>query len=338
MSSLRTSLPLVLISVLLLGGCADKNSGVVFSPDTGHGANWKSVHNVAARNDIEQCKECHGSDLKGGISTVNCLSCHTNSPEAQPTGCASCHGDGDAAKSGPTGFLRPDMAGTHAKHVAIPGVDCSTCHFGAGSGTANHANGTINVLFLNVTTLKGRFLNITSIDVASQARRALSKLPPYKTGGATETTTPATNCFNVACHGGNKTPSWYGGAISGDCSMCHELGSDKGVPQLNSYYSGGHKLHLALKNANITCVDCHNAELKKQSQHFSGIFTRSFSQPSNTVGGGTTKFSSYQASGTTSTCLGISCHVNASMLPNAKWFDHDWIEAYTRDKSDGKLK
>ncbi len=293
MSSLRTSLPMVLLSALLLGGCGDTNSKVVFSPDSGHKAGWKLEHNVAARDDLEQCMECHGKDLLGGTSSVSCLKCHAKSPDTYLTGCASCHGNGNAASKGPTGSVAPDRAGSHAKHVAIPGVTCAVCHFGAGSGTEKHNNGMVNVTFLNGTTLRG----------------AASTVVPNLTGGV---------CANVSCHGGKTTPAWYGG-VAPACQSCHEQGTAQNAPQLNSYYSAGHAYHLAKINritgVTIICTDCHNVQLMTSAQHFSGILSRTFSQPGATVGGVGTYLPPYNVS--SKTCSAAYCHTLG--IPNPKW-------------------
>ncbi len=254
----------------------------------GHQANWKLVHNVAAQNNVDQCSECHGIDLNGGASSVSCLSCHISLPIALlASGCTSCHGNG------PDGAVAPNRSGSHPQHSAVPGVTCAVCHFGAGTGTTNHANGTTTVLFLNVTSL--------------QARSSIAL--PYFASGI---------CANVSCHGGIITPVWGGAAP--DCRSCHAAGSSVNSPERNSFFSGRHGDHLAkmnpYSNALITCTDCHNISKMTISQHFGGIFNRQFTSPGSTVAGGSTALTDYNV--VLRTCSGVTCHANAPTY-NVPW-------------------
>lgn len=83
MSQIRkSSLALgLLLSLFALVGCGDRNPQATFdSAAFKHidPAAWKvSTHKTDAMADMENCTECHGSDLTGGISKVNCTSqCH----------------------------------------------------------------------------------------------------------------------------------------------------------------------------------------------------------------------------------------------------------------------
>ena len=297
MSSIKPSH--VLFSALLaltLGGCGDKNSKAVFSPEGGHPSEWMSTHKTSARTNIASCVECHGENFDGGVSKVSCMSpsavsgftCHATSPAASLTGCVSCHG---ISPSGPFGSTAPNRQFAHPKHTALTG--CDTCHLNAGSGSAGHAR---------ANAAGGR----SSATVASSASFPFV----YNANGT---------CSNVSCHGGKVTPAWSGAIniVANDnslCLKCHEQGTSLGVPQYNSYYSGFnstrsitnmHEFHIVGQAAN--CTDCHNiGTMTNFQQHFGGIATKTFTAPANTIGGVPTKIGSYTA--TTKSCANVVCH------------------------------
>src|SRR6266542_660085 len=58
-----------------------------------HPDNWIVDHRASYVSDPDACKECHGTDLKGGISKVSCFSaqfngqtCHAGGPVSHPAG------------------------------------------------------------------------------------------------------------------------------------------------------------------------------------------------------------------------------------------------------------
>lgn len=200
---------------LALGGCGDKNDKAVFSPDGGHSSDWVTTHKTAAQADVESCAECHGASLvEGGVAKVSCFStprtsyngfaCHATNPIAN-INCTSCHG------VPPNGSATPNLAGAHAKHLALTGITCAICHEGAGSGTANHA----------------KTITVSALPVAYQAKSTSSF--GYNLADGT--------CSGIICHGGLKTPKWDSAAgIS--CAQCHAQGTASEMPQYNSFYSG----------------------------------------------------------------------------------------------------
>ncbi len=289
-----------------LVACGKGNESAPLVDSTGkHPAGWISQHGAVALPSTSQCAECHGSLLDGGISKVSCMNptarCHTSSPAVNPTGCISCHG---VDSTGPDGTKAPNRANAHAKHLALTGVSCGTCHAGSGSGTALHANGTVDILF-------------------STTFNAKTGSPSFNADNDA--------CSAVSCHGGKTTPSWATGSIviATDCLKCHEQGPVLQSPQYNSYYSGQatpigvtvnlHQLHLALNDpsatpstSEITCTSCHNITTLA-SNHFSGLATPVFEgTPANTIGGGTTKISAYSPYVSTvpsGNCTTV-CHAN----------------------------
>src|SRR5690242_11154402 len=82
MSSItKTSMALALLAfvgVLSMAGCGDKNHLSNYNAATGeHPADWVSTtHFLVANQHLDNCTQCHGQDLSGGISKVACAECH----------------------------------------------------------------------------------------------------------------------------------------------------------------------------------------------------------------------------------------------------------------------
>ncbi|MHB8058504.1 MAG: hypothetical protein ACYDHC_11495, partial [Desulfuromonadaceae bacterium] len=150
MSQIKPSHLIISMALALaLGGCGDKNDKAIYSAEgVGHTSDWVTSHKTSANSDLNSCIQCHGNNLTGGISKVGCFStsqssfngfaCHATNPIVN-TNCKSCH------DTPPSGTAAPNRAGAHAKHLTMYGMACSTCHNGGGSGTANHARGTVTV-------------------------------------------------------------------------------------------------------------------------------------------------------------------------------------------------
>ncbi len=207
-----------------------------------HPKPWAN-HRLAG-NQANACALCHGATFGGGSGPA-CSSCHKELKAGQlPTAssCTSCHG------YPPTGTVTPNRAGSHAKHLALPEVagNCAICHLGGGSGSTSHT---------------------TRLTVAFPAAyNAKSGTVAYN--GTART------CANVKCHGGQTTPSWYGGAINSAvaCNSCHTAGST----QYNSYVSGQHTRHIGL---NLACTDCHDMGATTLPHHFSNLSSTLFNRP-----------------------------------------------------------
>ncbi|SNB46171.1 hypothetical protein [Geobacter sp. DSM 9736] len=203
----------------------------------------------SAGNLMRACSLCHGTTLRGGVAR-SCFSatCHPNSaPGTVPVAgqCTSCHGK---PPNGLPGASSPNIAGAHAKHGNVPGIGsiCETCHTGAGTGTANHANGRADVAFTSTYNAKSG---------------------PSAFDGGTQT------CTNVSCHGGEAI-SWtqaFESEVHDGCIRCHAFGTN----QYNSYHSGKHPEHERSGPNGLLCTDCHDIE-KLRQKHFSGLSTPQF--------------------------------------------------------------
>ncbi len=73
-----------LLSLSVLGGCGSSNSDAPVFLGT-HPLGWENplVHGPSYVLKPEQCTECHGKDLRGGISKADCISCHWQDPANQ---------------------------------------------------------------------------------------------------------------------------------------------------------------------------------------------------------------------------------------------------------------
>src|ERR1700693_2361765 len=80
-------IPIIIIAILglmMLAACgtSTSNKNTTFDAEKGtHSADWlPQKHCLAARADLNSCKECHGDNLDGGLAGVNCMQCHLGSP------------------------------------------------------------------------------------------------------------------------------------------------------------------------------------------------------------------------------------------------------------------
>lgn len=271
-----------LFLAVLTGGCADENDGAP-NTDQPHplGAQWllPDEHPKAAIDNTPPCFTCHQES--GGAISPACRDCHSAGPPNFVLGsCDSCH-----AKP-PDGTARPNRAGAHAAHNALPKVNgvCNTCHNGAGSGTLKHydTSAPADVAFL----------------AAYNAKSGAASFAPAPGDPGTGT------CSNVSCHGGQQTPDWQTGQINvdQDCTSCHQVGTAPQTPQYNSPYSGQHAFHVEVLN--FACYICHDTA-KLAPDHFSGLNTPEFEgDPAATI----QDFINFNPQASTCTTNNAACH------------------------------
>lgn len=166
----------------------------------------KSFHGAALRAsfyDFGACENCHGEDLRGGKSGVDCQTCHAEGPLA----CNTCHGDATSAAP------PRDLGGGRAKtrigvgaHRAHAAQGCGTCHLDVqDAGDEGHYR------------RRGVF--------SKGPAEVLLKPGPR---GAAFWNRPAATCGNTYCHApsttdtapSRKDPVWtMPGSL--DCGSCH---------------------------------------------------------------------------------------------------------------------
>jgi len=117
----------MLFMLISLWGCNNSNHSSVILDATGkHPAGWIDAniggnHPASFLSAPEKCQECHGADLRGGVSNVGCFSTDRNG--------ISCHAQGPFGHA--AGWSNPIAHGVHAKAAAV-GVNgmafCTNCH------------------------------------------------------------------------------------------------------------------------------------------------------------------------------------------------------------------
>lgn len=285
------------------GGTANTACSSCHGGSAPHPTAWITgtyTHTTTDTGNAAVCALCHTNGANSPIAPpsppapagtapgcFNSTLCH-----ATPT-CGSCHG------IPPAGSTFPDVAGSHAPHMSVnTAIACSTCHVGAGSGTALHENGVVDVI----------------LDATYNA----------KSGAATYNSASLT-CSNIGCHGSSRTqdatqaasrtstlgqtPIWGSGTIdvNTQCTKCHVLGSSSGSPENNSYYSGRHYLHVWDPSngpqPKLACTACHDTT-KLATVHFTSL-----TAPISAATASTTIKSSLNFTGTS---CSPGCHGNES--------------------------
>lgn len=204
MSQIRkSSLALgLLLSLFTLSGCGDKNSQATFDPATtkhiGDQLTWKvSTHKSEALARMENCTECHGSDLTGGISNVNCATqCHLGvADSAHPLAWGkNTAGDTTTIILGHKFTVDPASCTTstcHATGGAAQQKLCTTCH--TWNATSRHPL-TYDFTDNSVGNTVSHKAYINSIQ-----------------GGKKDT------CAVASCHGSDLS----GGITARSCKNCH---------------------------------------------------------------------------------------------------------------------
>ncbi|MBI4651758.1 CxxxxCH/CxxCH domain-containing protein [Candidatus Desantisbacteria bacterium] len=209
-----------------------------------HPSDWNlgTNHGVTAEKDFSVCKNCHGSNLSGITgSGISCSTCHPW--PFTLSNCNTCH------NSPPSGYTYPDIAGSHTIHTALVNINCTSCHTNSGSGTINHINNIINVIFNNTFNAK-------------------SGISSYSSQNKT--------CSKISCHGGTITPNWISGNIdvNTQCSSCHKSGTG----EYNGYSSGRHSLHTGF----ASCTECHDIN-KLPASHFTNLNTSAMTGANLTI-------------------------------------------------------
>jgi predicted CxxxxCH...CXXCH cytochrome family protein len=305
--------------MLLAAGCGDPKSNV-FDPDRGkHKTAWlPGEHSLAVTigtssvgspvYSTEQCTECHGADLNGGISSVSCTSCHLGGPTsvhpltwdpmylthgpsvgpvtpASTASCANqyCHGLTltGVANSGPSCDKNAGINGCHSIPYDPLTVICGACHRIPPDGTR----------FPNLAGKHGKHAtsNTTSCNICHDGASSyvgdhhdnvinFSFLAAYtpRTGLTPSYNATAKTCANMSCHGGQTTPAWYTGTINVNtqCTSCHAVGT----AQYNSASSGEHNKHV--NGENIACTTCHDTTALAVN-HFTRLDTSTMEGPAS---------------------------------------------------------
>lgn len=271
-----TLLVTILIFQIVVAACSTGNdSAILIDPVTGkHSAGWLvaatgGTHPDAARaSAFATCRECHGTDLRGGIVLVSCFSNDRNG--------ISCHPAGPVGH--PLGWREPAQHG-QAGAKAAPGVSsgfayCASCHgaqFTNGSVLSclschTHAphpdkpwRGTTATLTTHTTTDAGNAPQCVQCH-ANGANSSIVPSPPALSG-------TAPGCFNnTLCHGPKSAHAFPNPGANhrtttavAECLGCHQMGtSGSAYPVAAGTPPNCRSCHLAANPAvGNHCADCH---------------------------------------------------------------------------------
>ncbi len=163
---------------------------------------------------------CH-SNVQNSTGTTVFTSYATPTWGASGVSCGSCHAN-------------PNTSGSHVSHNTVYANDCTLCHTGAGSGSANHGNNKIDIVF-----------NSTRVGTSGA----------YSQGSHTPGSGGFGYCSSTYCHGSltraqTTTMSWAANRITYDtCTICH------GIPQGPAVENGTSAEYLRSPGANGTGTD-----------------------------------------------------------------------------------
>jgi hypothetical protein len=191
-----------LLSFSMAGcGSSSSSSDALHTPDEGHPAGWLHAHGAEHLADNNACTECHGADLKGGISNVSCFSASFDG--------VSCHAGGPVAHALP--FTDPALHGPVAKADLKV---CQTCHSDDPTGGPG-SNPRFNVGIGNLTN------GCEDCHNTNTAHRV-----PWIGVPLAERHPTAGNMANACplCHGANLGGPADGG-VGPACGDCHTEGS-----------------------------------------------------------------------------------------------------------------
>ncbi len=249
-------------SVSLFFGCSKQNTESVFDPQTGkHPANWVQNHPSSFLSNPSKCSECHGSDLKGGISKVSCFSasfngmaCHPNGPgHANPAVWATPAQHGAAAKAAPNSALMHGFSTCQLCHGGnfTGGIANQTCLNTAGCHGVGvmspHPSAWLPTDTYNHNTTDPGNASVCALCHTAGANSPLGPLPPL----------PGTppGCFNsTLCHSGVHPSGWSSPSQHGAHA---KLASDPSTTSGFSTCQTCHGNDFSGGSAYTACSSCH---------------------------------------------------------------------------------
>lgn len=258
---------LVLLFSVTLWGCSSGNSAVpaAIDPTTGkHVAGWAANGSGGAHPDVyfsnpNGCKECHGTDLKGGISQVSCSNpgrsgvlCHSSFPHVLGFKAFALHGNSAKAQAlGVTGMAHCQKChGTiYTGNGAAP--NCIGCH--QQTNPASNAPHAANWVSGNANGLKHSTTDPSNAPACAQCHLGGSFSHPAPVPAAAGTAPQCFNgtlCHNAAGHAFTVVDHMVSARSNlASCQTCHATPS-----------AGSNPRFTIEKNATLTpggCEKCH---------------------------------------------------------------------------------
>ena len=304
-SSRITQYAVSLTVAIIIGGCSSGNdSAPTVDPVRGkHPASWFVWHRAYSNQDTSQCKDCHGSDLMGGITKIDCSNqgndtrCHANghpprpiTPEHTPDfriaslhgpvaradllSCQACHGE-------------PGIEGSNSRYnnpIGSLPQGCEECHAqGAGHPTAGDASGATG--WAGHRLAGGDLRNCNLCHGLS-----LSGI------GADGNPSAGRSCSAAGCHTALAAATV---PVAGQCISCHGK-PPNGIAAPNT--EGAHVKHNNLATVNSRCEICHGDAGSGSPLHGNGNVDITLLTWHDAKSGTAT------INHTTNTCSNIRCH------------------------------
>jgi len=285
----------ILLSLISACGGGSSSSSSVPAPGpstTVHPANWDLDHGPVFPTRSGECLPCHGNDLRGGTSNVNCFSvnysgmyCHAEGPPKPPHTLPLA----SAALHGPSG--KQNLAFCQACHgipktISFNGgssiVACDTCHLAAkahptdwqGAGSYSHrtsgtrdascaiCHNTLDAKSFGPDPRSPSCFAASFRNAAGQTQACHSGGPGTASPHPVPYTDPALHGisgkadlnFCQTCHGTPGTIQFDGGLATTACSTCHI----QAEAHPTDWQGSGLYTHRNSGNRNIACAICHN--------------------------------------------------------------------------------
>lgn len=283
MPSMRSWTKIVCVSALccVVFGCGKTNDTVqVLGSTNKHPDTWLTDHRSAYQKNRDQCRECHGTDLMGGITKVDCFNqgglgqCHSGTPP---------HGPRDVPHQLP--FTDGSTHGPVAKQDL---VFCQSCHGQTGGPGSNPR---FNV---TVGTLNNGCEDCHGVNRAH---------PVWKSSVGWKGHATARNMGNSCylCH--------LSGGSGRLCAACHTSLPSGTIPTVGACVSchakppvtGSHAMHNGLAGVTNVCATCHTGGGSGTAKHDDDTKDVAFDSVYNAKSGTAGK----NADGS---CANVSCH------------------------------
>jgi len=271
---------LILVNMMVLG-CGKANDQAPSVDVSGnHPVNWLIAHRASFQQNSSQCRECHGTDLKGGITKVDCFN---------QSGLGQCHAGGHAPRI--ASHQIPFTDGTVHGPIAKKDLSfCQSCHGTAGGPGSNPR---FNV---PIGSLVHGCEDCHLPNTAHPTERGTSGWNGHSSAG-----NMGNNC--ILCHGIDLT-----GGVGPGCNTCHTALSPGTVPAVGTCVSchsdppvtGSHTIHNALPEVVTDCSSCHSSAGNGTPLHRDSTVNVVVATAYNAKTG-----SAFRNNGS---CLDISCH------------------------------
>ncbi len=272
-------LALIALAAILWGCSSASSTAPVLDASGMHALNWLFDHRASFLNNPNTCTDCHGGDLRGGISKVSCftplfngMACHANGPSGHPAGWRDPGLHGAAAKAQPgieSGFSSCQSCHGGDFRGGIAGVSCFTASRATG---ACHVRAGVSVNAPHSPLPWRTYPTPTHTDTVDDAAglNAAACALCHTMGANLRTPILATyaagqaGCFNsTLCHAvmshpaGWAQPANHGAAAKSNLTYCQQCHADKplGGPGSNPRFNV--QLGRLVDGTNRGCEVCH---------------------------------------------------------------------------------